>query len=125
MSTAIPTPNPGSPPYAYYGCVAEPSKGRLLSHLAAGGRKDMTVSLCFSLCKTAEAKIPGISRFAGVQYGQECWCGSTINWIGDAKYGSPGVTPGRNATAVECKMRCTGAPNELCGGSLRMNLYYQ
>ena len=89
----------------------------------------MSVALCFSLCQAAEAsggaKAVGLSTYAGVQYGKECWCGSSINWIGDGKTGSIGVTPGRNATAVECTMRCAGAPQELCGGSLRMNLYYQ
>lgn len=109
------TVNPGISPYSYYGCVAEPSKGRLLTQVA-GGRADMSVALCNSLC-------PG-KAFVGVQYAKECWCGASLNWNGDGSKGYPGVTPGRNATAVECSTRCAGNPYELCGAGLRMNLYY-
>ncbi|KAJ6597228.1 glycoside hydrolase superfamily [Mycena vulgaris] len=50
--------------------------------------------------------------FAGVQNGNECWCGSAI--IG----GTPGV-----ALTSECNVACAGDSTSKCGGSWRMQLY--
>ncbi|KAG7096376.1 hypothetical protein E1B28_003820 [Marasmius oreades] len=59
--------------------------------------KDMTVEKCLDGCAKSGYTC------AGLEYGQECWCGNcTAN---DFKYGS----------YDKCYMGCTGDPRELCG----------
>ena len=50
-------------------------------------------------------------RYAGVQYGSECWCG---NELPNRTYFRP---------KEQCKKQCPGAKSEICGGEWRMNIY--
>ncbi|KAL1847140.1 hypothetical protein VTK73DRAFT_10417 [Phialemonium thermophilum] len=105
-----PTVVPGNANFTYYGCVAEPSRGRLMVHKTAND--NMTVESCLASCWMYD--------YAGVEYSRECWCGNApLNWAGNA-----GATPGHNATEPECNKACMGNATELCGSSLRLNLYF-
>jgi hypothetical protein len=111
-SSAAPIPtgfNPGDANFALYGCVSEPSAGRLLSNLVEGSNA-MTISRCLSQCTQY--------AFAGVEYGQECWCGNTLNLAGNA-----GAVPGHNTTITECNFRCPGNQAEFCGAGGRLITY--
>lgn len=48
---------------------------------------------------------------AAVEYGQECWCGNTIN-----DHASP-------VSEDKCDSPCSGDANQTCGGYGYMNLY--
>ena len=50
-------------------------------------------------------------RFAGVQYGEECYCGEE----------EPPRT--RFTSQLECSMPCSGDREEMCGAGYRMNVY--
>jgi hypothetical protein len=52
-------------------------------------------------------------RYAGVEYGDECYCGT--GYVG-------GVLP-QAANASDCNMRCPGSYYYNCGGSWRMQIY--
>ena len=51
---------------------------------------------------------------AGVQYGNECFCGEKV------------IKDLANAKIEEdkCNKRCPGSPSEACGGYLTMNIYH-
>ena len=50
-------------------------------------------------------------RFAGVQYGEECYCGEE----------EPPRT--RFTRQSECSMPCSGDKEKMCGAGYRMNVY--
>jgi len=62
----------------------------------------MTQFWCVSLCRNNN------HRYAGVQFGRECWCGNSI---------------GRHGRANNCNMRCRGNSSQFCGGSLANNVF--
>ncbi|KAI9438941.1 copper radical oxidase [Lactarius indigo] len=70
-----------------------------------GGASNNSVESCTAACF---AKGYG---FAGVEYSQECYCGTAI--------GSNGAP----AAAGDCNMACSGKGSELCGGPNRLNVY--
>ncbi|KAF0327419.1 hypothetical protein K4K61_005780 [Colletotrichum sp. SAR11_59] len=49
-------------------------------------------------------------NFAGVEYGRECYCGSTIHG-------------GSIAAEADCQMRCSGDAKSYCGSGGRLNIY--
>jgi len=101
----------GNKNFTYYACVAEPSSGRLLPSVIAD-TDTMSIETCLAQCYAY--------RFAGVEYGSECWCGDTLNLAGD---GVATTTPGQNVTSSECEFTCPGNATEFCGAGLRMSLY--
>jgi hypothetical protein len=62
---------------------------------------DMTAAKCAVNCAGYE--------YFGTQWGRECYCGS--------------VAPTVSASSSECSMPCSGDGNELCGASMRLNVY--
>jgi hypothetical protein len=106
-------PSPSASPAAvaqvgwnYKACYAEIPNGRTLPNgVQVAGL--MTVEGCQSACQAAGYIL------AGLEYSQECWCGNTFS-VG----GAP-ATDGE----VGCNMACKGNANEMCGGSLRLNVY--
>lgn len=99
----IPTINPGNGNFSYAGCYAEPaSGGRALSTLWGDG--SMTVDACLDRCGAT-------ANYIGVEYGRECWCGTTIR---------PQATLRPDK---ECGMTCKGWAGEYCGAGGRLNLY--
>ncbi|KAJ7688307.1 hypothetical protein B0H17DRAFT_1069011 [Mycena rosella] len=51
---------------------------------------------------------------AGVELGNECWCGN-ISYT---------PAPGVMASISDCNSRCTDDPFETCGGVNRLQLYH-
>lgn len=101
----------GNANFTYYSCVSEPSNGRLLDNQPLNS-VNMTIELCLKTCYNYQ--------WAGVEYGQECWCGNTLNLNGD---GGAGSTPGKNVSDSECSFLCPGNQTEYCGAGVRLSLY--
>lgn len=91
--------------YLSQGCYQESSNGRLLSGKSYTNHTGMTVETCVEFCQASG------SAYAGLEYAQECYCGSTLS--------SSAVT----ADASKCNMLCTGNSNEFCGASSLLNVY--
>ncbi|KAJ7680104.1 carbohydrate-binding WSC, partial [Mycena rosella] len=53
---------------------------------------------------------------AGVEFGQECWCGSSYNPVAGAVQSA--ADAGKN-----CSSPCTGDSTQTCGGSSRIQVY--
>ncbi|PPR02298.1 hypothetical protein CVT24_011636 [Panaeolus cyanescens] len=112
-TTTSTTPTTTSPPAAtttaagvawgYKGCY-EDSPTRILS---TGPLSDssLTINKCLTRCQSN-----GFS-FAGVQYGVECFCGSSIR-------AGAVIKP-----ETDCSKPCGGNANEKCGEGYRMNIY--
>lgn len=52
-------------------------------------------------------------KMAGVEYGNECYCGSSYR----------NGTPPPVAPVTQCNFACAGAPSLMCGGSWGIQLY--
>lgn len=52
--------------------------------------------------------------YAGLQFGQECWCGNTLDTAGGAGAALP---------SSSCNVACDGDSTEICGGSWAITLY--
>ena len=87
--------------YKYQGCYAD-ATARVLNGYHTSS-SSMTQENCVSTCKGKGFAV------AGVEYGQECWCGSAM--------------PTTKAADADCNMACSGSANEMCGGSLRFNVW--
>ncbi|KID80411.1 uncharacterized protein G6M90_00g009650 [Metarhizium brunneum] len=113
-TSATPTPtgpviSEGNANFTYYACVSEPSGGRLLKSQVLN-TDNMTIGMCLGKCNKYQ--------YAGVEYGQECWCGDKLNLGGDGN-----GSPGKNVTDKECSFLCPGNSTEYCGAGLRLSLY--
>lgn len=100
-----PTENQGENGYISLGCWSDSQTARTLSVYEPSGDGIAFVYACTNTCKNA-----GYS-YAGVEYGQECYCGNKIE---------------NGATEIDqskCYMPCTGHKSETCGGPNAMNLY--
>ncbi|KAI0121104.1 WSC domain-containing protein [Xylariales sp. AK1849] len=97
-SSAAPTKLPG-----YLGCYAEAS-GHLLNQ-ASYANATVSVSQCTAYCQA------GNYAMIGVEYGGECYCGST----------QPAST--QLADETTCNMSCKGNTSQICGGSSRISVY--
>ncbi|KAK1239930.1 hypothetical protein MKX08_007372 [Trichoderma sp. CBMAI-0020] len=100
----------GDKNYTYYGCVSEPSAGKLMDNQVYNNDTTMTPQVCLSHCEEY--------KYAGVEYGQECWCGNTLNLAGWS-----GATPGKNVSSSQCNMVCPGNATEYCGTGNILQLY--
>ncbi|WWC90941.1 uncharacterized protein L201_005879 [Kwoniella dendrophila CBS 6074] len=85
-------------------CVAEGSRGRALIG-AALATSDMTYKKCADFCESK-----GFDIF-GIEYSQECYCGSTL---------SNGASLTRPST--NCNMKCGGS-EAICGGPSALTLF--
>ena len=83
-------------------CVAEPQNGRALTG-AATSANDMTPAKCSTFCGDRGFK------YAGVEYGSECYCGNSGDLL--------------NTASTQCNMACSGDINTLCGGSGALNVF--
>ncbi|KAJ3210994.1 WSC domain-containing protein 2 [Dinochytrium kinnereticum] len=63
----------------------------------------MTIERCTQSCSES-----GFS-FAGLEYGQECWCGYK--------------TPTTVFPDTDCYMHCSGQLNQICGAPARLSVY--
>ncbi len=85
---------------AFVGCFKDTSAFDLDGYLERSGQN--TPQRCIAVCRSR-----GFA-FAGVQYGESCLCGNSYG-----KYGA----------ANNCDYRCTGAPNQACGGYNANSVY--
>ncbi|KAL8771537.1 MAG: hypothetical protein Q9209_002979 [Squamulea sp. 1 TL-2023] len=91
--------------YLSQGCYPELTQGRLLSGATYTNKTSMTVESCVNFCAASGA------TYAGLEYGQECYCGKSI-------------PAGRQATdQSRCNMLCTGNNREFCGANGLLNVY--
>ena len=78
---------------------------RVLPGIHFYGQKDLTVDKCIVMCEDAGY------TFAGVEWGEECYCGnntlSSIQYVDDS----------------ECSMPCAGDSSETCGENFRMEIF--
>ena len=89
--------------YAFQGCYSEATTGRALTEAAFYSAK-MTIEMCATDCK-------GHTYF-GVEYGQECYCGS-----------EPAAGSAKVDDQDDCSFECPGDDTELCGAGNRLNMY--
>ena len=96
--------------YTYLGCYSDISTARTLAktYLVPGGHSNLTIENCLSTC------LANNYRFAGVEYGTQCWCD---NYIQPYSYSGLCIDP------AFCKMPCSGNRGEICGGSNAINIY--
>ena len=86
-------------------CIAEGSGGRALTGAQLTG-PDMTPLKCTTYCSNQGFK------YAGVEYGSECFCGNDF---------SNGASLAKTSNA--CNMPCSGNSANICGGPNALNLY--
>ncbi|KAJ6606060.1 WSC domain-containing protein [Mycena vulgaris] len=98
--------NPNALPgnWSLAGCFTDISTARTL---AATGMvsTNLTVDSCIAFCAA------GNYIFAGVEFGQECYCDSTIQ------------IPGARAPLTDCAQPCAGDSSEICGASGRLSIF--
>ncbi|KAH9987623.1 copper radical oxidase [Russula compacta] len=89
------------------GCYSDSTAARTLTVPTAvvGGASNNSVQSCADACFSSGYPL------AGVEYSDECYCGT-----GFANGGAP--TP-----AGDCSMVCSGNSSEICGGPDRLNVY--
>ncbi|KIM43418.1 hypothetical protein M413DRAFT_25789 [Hebeloma cylindrosporum] len=80
---------------------------RLLPHIPPNEppAESMNVEKCVDACN-----VSGYTS-AGLEWGQECWCGNVT------------YPPGESVPDFECAIPCNGDDTEMCGGSSRILLY--
>ena len=98
-ATAGPTAVQNVGNYVFQGCYSEATNSRALTG-AAYVNSTMTIEMCAADCK-------GFSIF-GVEYGQECFCGNSL------QAGSIKVT-----NQNDCNFLCPGNATEYCGAGNR------
>ncbi|KAL1857628.1 hypothetical protein Daus18300_010268 [Diaporthe australafricana] len=110
LSVFLPPPPPPPRPannitFTAAGCYAEPADGSRALGQARTAADDMTPASCFNICGTSGWV------YAGLEYGQECWCGSHLSKAATK------VDPG------QCNLNCSGDATQTCGGDHLLNLY--
>ncbi|CAG2252624.1 PLG [Mytilus edulis] len=87
---------------AYIGCYRDDSK-RILSKKVLKDKR-MTVQKCQQFCGQKGFK------YAGVEYGFECFCGNVLR-------------KDRKRKESDCKTPCAGNKRQICGGTWRISIY--
>ncbi|XP_078666203.1 uncharacterized protein LOC144908469 isoform X3 [Branchiostoma floridae x Branchiostoma belcheri] len=90
----------------YRGCYKDTSD-RLFPNAQLLGHSSLTNALCRDHCRS------GHFPYSATQYAEECFCGTRQNFqdLGDPLPDS------------ECDRRCTGNPDQFCGGEWRMSVF--
>lgn len=94
--------------YVSKGCYKEATTGRLFNGAAYTNATAMTVESCVAFCSSQ--KTP--QQYAGVEFGQECFCSNTL------------PTSAVSATPDKCDMPCPGNKKEFCGAGGSLGVYY-
>ncbi|KAJ7765712.1 WSC domain-containing protein [Mycena metata] len=97
-----PTSLPGN--WSLAGCFTDVSTARTLAATAMTA-PNLTVESCIAFCNA------GGFIFAGVEFGEECYCDSTIQ------------IPGARAPLTDCSQPCAGNASEICGASGRLTIF--
>ncbi|KAH9995212.1 WSC-domain-containing protein [Xylariaceae sp. FL0662B] len=88
--------------YLYHGCHIDSGS----NHALTGGvlySPNMTLQLCAGFCSEY--------GWFGVEYGTQCFCGTSHPSSGEA-------------APTECNMGCAGNGNQACGGANRISVFY-
>ena len=90
------------------GCHRDSFESRLLTGSISKSQENNSKKHCIEKCKHEGYSL------AGMQYGYECFCGDkSIKDLTNFKI-----------EEEKCNKKCPGAPNEICGGYLTMNIYH-
>lgn len=101
--TGGPYVNPGVNGYTSIGCYTEGTNSRALPN--GETMVNSTVAVCVAACQASNY------IYAGLEYGQECWCGNSF---------AAGAVP----TAItDCSTPCKNNATEYCGAGQRLNVY--
>ncbi|KAI9745866.1 MAG: hypothetical protein M1818_000547 [Claussenomyces sp. TS43310] len=100
-----PGPYCGNSAWSPIGCWTEATDSRALKDESYTSTTNMTAESCLTFC--SKYNLP----FAGVEYGQECYCGSVLQ-AGSAL-----------TAATDCNMACTGNQWETCGAGSRLQVF--
>jgi hypothetical protein len=85
------------------GCYVESTGGKALSK-STFANDSMTLEACATFCKG--------SKYLGVEYGRECYCGDSLR---------EGAVPATKQS--DCNFPCPGDKTSLCGAGDRLQLY--
>lgn len=91
--------------WGYQGCWTDYGR-RKLSGPSYVDHENITQASCVTFCN--DKSYP----FAGVEFGQECYCGYVIGAGSELK------------DDTECDFTCPGASDEACGAGFRLNVFY-
>ena len=99
----------GEPQFIPMGCYPDSTTNRTLKYYMSSISEDdntpMTQDVCNMACYTTGY------IYAGVEFGQECFCDSSIQW-------------GSSVDSSECNMACSGLAGTPCGGNLAINIFW-
>ncbi|EJD55235.1 hypothetical protein AURDEDRAFT_78216 [Auricularia subglabra TFB-10046 SS5] len=106
--------NTSVPEWSPLGCAHEPKGGRILTQLWTGtNASDMRVDKCVGHCKDSGW------RYAGLENGNECWCGTSL-----------GAPASERIGPYVCDMPCAGGGSvangtqpENCGAQGKLAIY--
>ncbi|KAF8862211.1 glyoxal oxidase-like protein [Acephala macrosclerotiorum] len=102
-AAVVPTVLSGT--WAYQGCYTDPGP-KTLTGSSYVNTTGMTDESCISYCD-------GLGYYyAGTEYSQECYCGTSI------------ASTGTMAATSDCSMTCTGNSTEICGGPSRLSVFW-
>ncbi|KAG4439140.1 hypothetical protein IFR05_005377 [Cadophora sp. M221] len=101
-STTKPHTVPSAGEYTYFGCYSEGLVARALGE-AFFPSDENTIERCASACYPY--------KYAGAEYGRECWCGNVLK----------GATKASDSDF--CIMPCAGNQQQYCGGIVALNVY--
>jgi hypothetical protein len=104
-TTTSSTPAPSPTSWIEKGCYVETPENPLLTqNMNPNGDASLTIPKCKNICFRRAYPI------AGVQGGNQCWCGSFIpgHWADDE---------------AECNIPCTGDKTTNCGGKERLRIF--
>lgn len=100
----------GNANFTILNCFQEPSSGHLLSDFIVQNRTSMTVQMCLSKCWAY--------TYAGLENGDQCWCGDGLNLSGS------GIgTSGSVISETQCNVVCPGNTTEYCGAEDKLLVY--
>ncbi|TFK94927.1 WSC-domain-containing protein [Polyporus arcularius HHB13444] len=88
---------------------ASDTPARVLTNVRTHTLANNTPAACIALCDAS----PGAYTYAGVEYADECHCGTGL---------APSPPP-QAAPAAECDMPCMGDADLSCGGPWRIQIY--
>ncbi|KAF2730198.1 hypothetical protein EJ04DRAFT_389929, partial [Polyplosphaeria fusca] len=104
-TTTVVTLGPSPTTWTDLGCYVEDSKMPILDkNMDPNGNTALTIPKCKNRC------YQGAFAFAGVQKGNQCWCGSYVGgeWA---------------SNQTRCDSPCTGDKNTFCGGNGFVNVF--
>lgn len=108
-------PGSGSSP-GYVGCFAEGADGRTLRGASTSSAGGMTVEACEAFAR--EGNSGAGYRYAGVEYGSQCYVGNSIIPPAAAALNDTSSPP-----SSQCDMACSGDGSEVCGGPGVLSVY--